>query len=102
MTEKHVIGRVYPQRPDTIRVASDSPILLVAGSIAKRIRKVGTADLRAVGATAVNNAVKSITIAQSYLWDEGIHLSYMSHFEDIDLDGSVITSICFEVTILKT
>ena len=52
---------------DIIKVAANSRATAVAGAIAGVIRERGRVDVRAIGASAVNQAVKAVAIARGYL-----------------------------------
>jgi stage V sporulation protein S len=80
-----------------IRVSSNSDIKAVAGAIAGTIRDHGVADVQAIGAGAVNQAVKSIAIVRSYLEDEGLDVRVQPCFVEISIDGEQRTAIRFEV-----
>jgi hypothetical protein len=52
---------------DILKVAADSRSTAVAGAIAGATREQGKVDVRAIGASAVNQAVKAVAIARGYL-----------------------------------
>lgn len=52
---------------EVLKVASNSNPNKVAGALAGVIREKGKAELQAIGAGAVNQAVKAIAIARGYL-----------------------------------
>ena len=82
-----------PRAGDTIlTVHTNSRPSVLAGAIAGVIRHVGQAELQAIGAGAINQAVKAIAIARSYLWDEGIDLCVPS-FLDLAIDGEERTAL---------
>lgn len=59
----------------TLAVASASPVKQVAGSIAHTTREAELPPvLSAVGPASVNQAVKAVAIARSYLVDDGVDL----------------------------
>jgi len=63
---------MHSEAPTLIRVAADSRSTAVAGVIAGIIRERGDVDVQAIGAGAVNQAIKAIAIAQGYLELDGI------------------------------
>ncbi len=83
---------------EIIRVASNSPTTAVAGAIAGIIRTAGTVAVQAIGASAVHQAVKSVAIARLYLQEDGIELSCVPMFIDVDLGGKERTAVRIEVT----
>jgi stage V sporulation protein SpoVS len=56
-----------PINPESLRVKADSRVKIVAGAIAAKIREGKSADVDAIGAASVNQAVKAIIIARDYL-----------------------------------
>jgi stage V sporulation protein S len=54
-------------------------------------------DLVAIGASAVNQAVKSIAIARGYVAPNGIELVCVPSFSQLEVDGLTKTSIHFLV-----
>jgi len=69
----------------------------VAGAIAAISRNSIQVDLVAIGASAVNQAVKSIAIARGYVAPNGIELICIPSFSQIEVDGLTKTSIHFLV-----
>lgn len=55
----------------TLRIASDTKPAAAAGAIAAQLREQRSVLLQAVGAAAVNQTVKSLALAESYLLPEG-------------------------------
>ena len=82
---------------DTVRVAAQSKATAVAGAIAGIVREHGQAQIQAIGAGAVNQAVKAIAIARGFLALEGVDLVCVLSFADVDIDGQERTAIRFNV-----
>ncbi len=82
---------------EILKVASKSNPNSVAGAIAGTVRENGAAELRAVGAGAVNQVVKAIAIARGFVAPGGIDLICIPGFMDIEIDGEERTAICFRV-----
>ena len=55
----------------TLMIASDTPVKDAAGAVAGQLRETGNARLQAIGAGAVNQAVKAIALAGMYMEEEG-------------------------------
>lgn len=55
----------------TLRIAADTRPADAAGAIAGQLREQRSVMLQAVGAAAVNQAVKALALAESYLLTEG-------------------------------
>ena len=52
---------------ELIKVSAQSRSTAVAGAIAGVMREHGYAEIQAIGASAINQAIKAITIARGYL-----------------------------------
>jgi stage V sporulation protein S len=84
--------------PTVIRVAANSRTASVAGAIAGMIRDHKFAEVQAVGASAVNQSVKAITLAKSFLAEDGIDISFVPEFVDVEIQGNLRTSIKFKIS----
>jgi len=82
---------------EVLKVASGSNPNKVAGALAGVIREHGKAELQAIGAGAVNQAIKAIAIARGYLAPSGIDLVCVPAFTDVEIDGEKKTGIKFIV-----
>jgi stage V sporulation protein S len=82
---------------DLVRVSSQSRSTSVAGAIAGIMRDDGYVEVQAIGAPAVNQAVKAITIARGYLVQDNIDLAIVPSFHEVDIDGQERTAIHFAV-----
>ena len=80
-----------------IKVAAGSRAPAVAGAIAEVIREQGKAEVRAIGAGAVNQAVKAVAIARGYLMPEGIDIVCIPSFSEVIIDGQERTAISLMV-----
>lgn len=82
---------------DVIKVSADSRTSAVAGAIAGVVREHHRAEVQAIGAGAVNQAVKAIAIARGYLQEDGLHVICAPEFTSVDIEGRVRTAIRFVV-----
>ena len=80
---------------ELLRVSSSSKPKAVAGALSAVVRSDGNAEVQAVGAGAVNQAVKAIAIARGYVAPNGIDLVAIPAFVEIDIDGEERTAIKF-------
>jgi stage V sporulation protein S len=78
---------------EIIKVAAKSRSTAVAGAIAGVIREGKRAEAQAIGAGAVNQAVKAVAIARSYLALDGIDVICIPAFTEVDIDGQERTAI---------
>lgn len=82
---------------DTIKVSANSRTSAVAGAIAGVIREQKHADVQAIGAGAVNQAVKALALAATYLKNDGITIGCIPEFVDVEIEDKVRTAIKFVV-----
>lgn len=78
---------------DVIKVASKSRTSSVAGAIAGVYRDNGCAEVQAIGAGAVNQAVKAVIIAKGYLAEEGKDIIFTPSFVEVEIEGAVRTAV---------
>ncbi len=82
---------------DLIRVAAQSRATAVAGAIAGVVREDGRAEVQAVGAGAVNQAVKAVAIARGFLALDGLDVVCIPSFTDVEIGGQERTAIRLSV-----
>lgn len=82
---------------DVIKVSAQSRTSSVAGAVAGIVREHGRATVQAIGAGAVNQAVKAMAIARGYLLLDGINVVIIPSFSDVDIDGAERTAVRFAV-----
>lgn len=80
---------------EILKVSGSSVPRSVAGAIASVLRREEAVAVQAVGAMAVNQAVKSMAIAREYLVEDAWDIAFTPSFEHIDIDGAERTAIKF-------
>jgi len=78
---------------DIIKVAATSRSTAVAGAIAGVMREQERVDVQAIGAGAVNQAVKAVAIARSYLEQDGIDIVCVPSFVEVVIGGQERTAV---------
>ena len=78
---------------DIIKVAVSSRSTAVAGAIAGVMRERGHVDVQAIGAGAVNQAIKAVIIARGYLELDGIDIICIPAFVEVVIDGQERTAV---------
>lgn len=78
---------------EIIKVSANSRTSAVAGAIAGVIREHRHAEVQAIGAGAVNQAIKALVLATGYLKDDGIDVACVPQFVDVEIDEKVRTAI---------
>lgn len=76
-----------------IKVAANSPTAAVAGAIAGICREDGHAEVQAIGAGAVNQAIKGITVAKGFLEEEGREVFFVPSFVDVSINTQQRTAV---------
>lgn len=78
---------------DIIKVSAHSRSTSVAGAIAGVVRESGRAEVQAIGAGAVNQAVKAVAIARGYLAQDGIDVVCLPEFAEIQIENQERTAV---------
>ena len=78
---------------EMIKVSANSRTSAVAGAIAGVVREHKRAEVQAIGAGAVNQAVKALVLAVGYLKNDGLEVVCIPEFADVTIDDKVRTAI---------
>jgi stage V sporulation protein S len=78
---------------ELIKVSAQSRSTAVAGAIAGVMREQGYAEVQAIGASAVNQAVKAVAIARGYLEQDNMDLVIVPSFTEVDIEGNERTAV---------
>ena len=78
---------------DILKVSSKSTPNSVAGALAGVLREKGKVELQAIGAGALNQAVKAVAIARGFVAPSGMDLICVPAFTDIEINGEDRTAI---------
>lgn len=78
---------------NVIKVSARSRTASVAGAIAGIMRDKARAEVQAIGAGAVNQAIKAIAIARGYLLEEEFDIVCIPAFVEIEIDGAERTAL---------
>jgi len=78
---------------ETLKVGSKSNPNSVAGALANVFKNADSVEIQAIGAGALNQAVKAVAIARGFVAPSGINLVCIPAFTDITLDGEERTAI---------
>lgn len=76
-----------------LKVASSSNPSSVAGALVKNMQEGKDVELLAVGAGAVNQAVKAVAIARGYISPQGVDITIKPGFEDVEIEGDKKTAV---------
>ncbi len=78
---------------EILKVSSKSNSNSVAGAIANVFREKGSVEVQAIGAGALNQAIKAIAIARGFVAPTGVNLVCIPAFQDIVIDNEERTAI---------
>jgi len=81
------------QTMEVLKVSAKSSPNSVAGALAGVLRERGSAEIQAIGAGAINQAVKAVAIARGFVAPSGMDLICIPAFTDIIIDGEERTAI---------
>jgi len=92
-----MIGDTPKVTPGTLKVSAKSNPNSVAGALAAVMREREFAEIQAVGAGAINQAVKAVAIARSYLKDSEIDIVCAPAFITVEISEHERTGISLAV-----
>lgn len=78
---------------EVLKISSKSNPNSVAGAIAGLVKESNKAEMQAIGAGALNQAVKAVAIARGFVAPSGMNLVCTPAFIDINIDGEERTAI---------
>ncbi len=78
---------------DVLRISTKSNPNSVAGAIAGLIKEKGKAEMQAIGAGALNQAVKAVAIARGFVAPSGVDLICIPAFTEIKIEEDERTGI---------
>ena len=87
------VSQSHRSAANMIKVSADSRTAAVAGAIAGVIREHKHAEVQAIGAGAVNQAIKALVLATGYLREDGIDVACVPEFADVTIEDKVRTAI---------
>ncbi|WP_234121125.1 stage V sporulation protein S [Clostridium hydrogenum] len=82
---------------EVLKVSAKSQPKSVAGALAAVLRDNNSAEVQAVGAGAINQAIKAIAITRGFVAPNGIDLVVIPAFAEISIEGEERTAIKFIV-----
>ena len=78
---------------EILKVSSKSKPNSVAGALANAFKEKNQIEIQAVGAGALNQAIKSIAIARGFVAPSGKNLVCIPAFTDIQINGEEKTAM---------
>jgi len=86
-----------PVTPGTLKVSARSNPNAVAGALAAVMRERDNAEIQAVGAGAINQAIKAVAIARSYLKGSEIDVVCVPSFITVEISDNERTGISIAI-----
>lgn len=78
---------------EILKISSKSNPNSVAGALANLFKEKGNVEIQAIGAGALNQAIKGVAIARGFVAPSGKNLVCIPAFTDIVIDGEERTAI---------
>jgi len=78
---------------DVLKISSKSNPNSVAGAIAGLVKETKRAEMQAIGAGALNQAVKAVAIARGFVAPAGVDLICVPAFAEVSVEGEERTGI---------
>ena len=82
---------------EILKISSKSNPNSVAGAIAGLVKESQVAEMQAIGAGALNQAVKAVAIARGFVAPSGVELTCTPSFTEVTIDNEEKTGIRFTV-----
>jgi stage V sporulation protein S len=90
-------GEHHESAPGALKVSAKSNPNAVAGALAAVIRERDNAEIQAVGAGAINQAIKAVAIARSYLKDSNFDVICIPSFITVAISENERTGISLAI-----
>lgn len=88
------------QKTKQLMISGSSPVRETAGSVIKCYESgERNIELRAIGASSVNQAVKALATARSIFAQKGLDLYVKPGYDEVEIKGEKRTVIIFKVVI---
>ena len=82
---------------EILKISSKSSPNGVAGAIAGLMKENGRVEMQAIGAGAINQAVKAVAIARGFVAPTGVELTCVPSFTEVIIDNEEKTGIRFTI-----
>lgn len=78
---------------EVLKVSSKSFPKKVAGAIVGSTKEAGKVEIQAIGAGAVNQAIKAVSIARGFVKEENVDFVCVPSLIDVEINGEQITAV---------
>ena len=83
----------FDKKMEILKISSKSNPNSVAGAIAGLVKESNKAEMQAIGAGALNQAVKAVAIARGFVAPSGVDLVCIPAFAEVEVEGEDRTGI---------
>ena len=85
--------KLQEAKMEILKISSKSNPNSVAGAIAGLVKEENKAEMQAIGAGALNQAVKAVAIARGFVAPSGVDLVCIPAFAEVEVEGEDRTGI---------
>ena len=78
---------------EVLKISAKSNPNSVAGAIAGLVKESNKAEMQAIGAGALNQAIKAVAIARGFVAPSGVDLVCVPAFTEVEVEGEDRTGI---------
>ena len=78
---------------EVLKISSKSNPNSVAGAITGMVKENNQAEMQAIGAGALNQAIKAVAIARGFVAPSGVDLVCVPAFAEVEVEGEDRTGI---------
>ena len=82
---------------EILKISAKSSPNGIAGAIAGLVKENGKVEMQAIGAGAINQAIKAVAIARGFVAPSGVELTCTPSFTEVTIDNEEKTGIRFTV-----
>ena len=82
-----------------LRVKGTASVPALASAISHAVYDSKEVTLRAIGASAVSQAVKAVAVARGYVAPRGIDLAMVPGFCDVQMPDSTVTALTLRIVV---
>ena len=86
---------------EVLKISSKSNPNSVAGAIAGLVKETTKAEMQAIGAGALNQAIKAVAIARGFVAPSGVDLVCIPAFAEVQVEGEERTGMMLIVEARK-
>lgn len=82
-----------------LRVKGTASVTKLASAVSHAVYDGKQVTLRAIGASAISQAIKAVAVARGYVAPRGIDLSLVPGFTDVEMPDGTVTAVTLRVVV---